>query len=160
MRLENCKKHIRIIDDIVQDESVFGMMMDDHSAAYRGQSVGESFLTGPYMMLHPAPGILFMLSPRTLTMFELHTMIKKEARGKNALIAARKATAYLFKNSSCEKIITMVPEFNKPAMIFARRFGFLIEGVCKQSFRRDGKLTDQVMFGLEKERFLCQQSQQ
>jgi hypothetical protein len=160
MQLTNCPEHVRIVDDIVQEPAVFDMLVDDHSQGFKGQSVGASFLSGPYTMLNPAPGVLFMLSPRTLTMFELHTMIKQEARGKSALQAARRAAEWVFKNTTCEKLITNVPTFNKPALAFALRFGFKREGLCTKSFRRDGKLYDQHLLGLEKGAFLCQQYQQ
>lgn len=159
MQLRNCPKHVGIVDDIVQDPAVFDMLVDDHSKDFAGQSVGTSFLSGPYTILNPAPGVLFMLSPRTLTMFELHTMVKPEARGKKALKAARRAAKWVFKNTSCEKLITCVPTFNRPAMAFALKFGFKREGLCTKSFRRDGVLHDQHLLGLEKGAFLCQQYQ-
>lgn len=157
MRLHHCKTHIAIINNIIKDPDVYDMIYDDHSKESFKQNLGEAFLSNnQYVMLNPCKGCLFMLTPSTFTLFELHTMIRKEARGRNAINAARDATSWLFKNTTCEKIITHIPKYNKQAKVFARMCNFELIGINTKSFKRDGVLHDQYVYGLEKEKFLCQ----
>ena len=161
MKLSYSKPAIDIINSIMLHPDVLESIKDDHSEAMNFDQLAEMVLRSPQtIMLHPADGILFMLTPRTLTLFEVHTMIVPKARGIKAVEATKRATQWVFANTPCEKIITYVPEFNRPAKIFAKKMGMVDEGICTKSFKRNGKLIDQWVLGLEKEKFICQQSQQ
>lgn len=142
----------------MKDDDVYSQIYDDYSKDSRNKNLGEELLkNSSYIFLYPDKGCLFMLVPSSFVLMEVHTMIAKEARGKQAIINSFKAIDWLFTNSRCEKIITHVPDFNKPAKIFTRKLGFKKIGVNTKSFKRDGVLHDQTLYGLEKENYICQQ---
>lgn len=154
----------KIVKDIMFNPEILDLMSDDHAEDYLA-------VAGPYVainmvktilgmptiyFLHPNEHTLFMLTMRTMTLFEVHTMILPEGRGGGAIEATREAARWMFKNTSCEKIVTYVPKFNRKARIFAKIVGMKDEGICTKSFRKNGILHDQWVLGLEKE-ILCQQ---
>ena len=136
------------------------MMCDDHADPSHNQLGSFLLMQNNIWMLHPAEHVLFMLVPRTLTIYETHTMIEPEGRGRQAVKDTLKAAKWFFDNNpTCEKVITYVPFFNKQARLFARLVGMKDEGVCTKSFKKDGELIDQWVLGLEKGA-ICQQYQQ
>jgi hypothetical protein len=159
MKLTRTKKNMKMINDIVKHPDVFSMTWDDHSKHLMASDFGSAFLSIPSIAaLMPKVGCLFLLTQNSLTFSELHTMIVPESRGIEAIEAGKNAATWYFKNTTCLKIITLIPEFNRPARIFAKKFGFEDNGNNTKSFLRDGILYDQHIYGLEKEKFLCQQS--
>lgn len=136
------------------------MMCEDPADPSHTQ-LGTFLLMQPNIwMLHPAEHVLFMLVPRTLTVYEVHTMIEPEGRGRQGVRDTKKAGKWFFENNStCEKVITYVPFFNPQARLFAKLVGLKDEGVCTRSFKKDGELVDQWVLGLEKES-VCLQYQQ
>ena len=149
-------KDYELVNRIMSHPKIYPMMIDDHADPDH-KELGSFLLMQPTIwMLHPADHILFMGVPRTMTVYECHTMIEPEGRGKSAIQSGIDAARYLFENSTCEKIITYVPFFNKRARIFAKVVGFKDEGVCTRSFKKDNILHDQWVLGLEKEA-ICQQ---
>lgn len=142
---------------------IFDAMADDHAVNHM-TTVGPYFKTnaaktllgnGCFHFLQPAEHVLFMFTMRTHTLFDVHTMILPEGRGKQAVRAARDAAAWMFDNTTCEKLETCIPVFNKAARIFARVAGMQYEGTSRRSFKKDHELHDQWVFGLTKEEFLC-----
>lgn len=61
----------------------------------------------------------------------------------------------MFDNTSCEKMITNVPEYNKLAYRFAKSIGGVDEGTNRKSFKKEGILMDQYVLGITKEEFIC-----
>lgn len=160
MRLKYCKEHIQIVNDIMNDPEVYESMADDYSGDTIGKNIGKMILGSPlHHLLHPSNGILFLITINSFTLHEVHTMVKKANRGIEAVGHTRNAAMYHFANTSCEKIITHIPVFNKAAYRFARKVGMELIGMNTKSFKRNGQLIDQYILGLEKEKLLCQQFQ-
>lgn len=89
-------------------------------------------------------------------MAEIHTCILPQFRGVVAQVAAQRLFDWVFANTSCEKLITLVPKFNRPALLYAIHAGMRRQGLITASFRRDGVLHDQVLLGLSKGERSCQ----
>ena len=123
-----------IANRIIHHPEIFPMIGNDHTPT-DCTTLGNDFLMNPTIwMLHPTEHALFMLTARTLTMYECHTMVEPEGRGLAAVKAAREAAKWFFENNeTAEKIITYVPFYNKGAKVFALKVGFLHEGVCTKS---------------------------
>ena len=156
-------RDVKLVKRIMFDKSIVDVMSDDHAIDF-AKKAGKYFeinscktLLGvpTIYLLSPNKYTLFMLTMRTFTLFEVHTMILKEGRGKNAVENTIKTAKWMFENSTCEKIITYIPKFNKSARLFAKFAGMKDEGVCTKSFKKNGILHDQWTLGLEKET-LCQ----
>lgn len=153
MTLADCAK----ADSIIHHPAVFPMICDDHFTPGQ-KNLGTAMLQIPQaQLLHPNEHTIFMMIARSMTLYEVHTMITPEGRGKMGVEAGREVAKWFFENSTCEKIITYVPFYNKPAKIFARAVGMQNEGVCTKSVLKNGVLHDQWVLGLEKEK-ICRQS--
>ena len=93
---------------------------------------------------------LWMFKPWNTTTFEIHTCILRPYRGKAAIHAAKDAGSWMFENTECRKIVTLVPEDNKPALRYALAGGMEKEGLIKNSILKDGDLLDQTLLGIGK----------
>lgn len=93
---------------------------------------------------------LWMLKPWNSTTYEIHTCILPPYRGQAAIHAAKDAGRWMFENTECRKIVTLVPEDNRPAMAYALAGGMEKEGVIKNSILKDGDLLDQTILGIGK----------
>lgn len=80
--------------------------------------------------------------------WETHVGFLPVARGSVATAACRFVISELFEKFGARKLIAEVAEDNRPAQMLARRLGFKLEGTNPKSFWRDGKLIDQLRFGL------------
>lgn len=157
----------RKVARIMFHPDILEVMSDDHATdhmkdagPYFEINTAKTLLGIPsFYFLSPNEHTLFMVTSKTLTLFEVHTMILPEGRGVLAIEATKKAAEWLFNSTSCEKVVTYIPLFNKAARIFAKKAGMLDEGICTKSFKKDGVLHDQWVLGLEKEQ-ICQPLQQ
>ena len=91
-----------------------------------------------------------MLKPWNTVTYEIHTCILPPYRGRAAIHAGKDAGAWMFENTQCRKIVTLVPEDNRPALFHALNSGMRKEGLIKDSFLQDGDLSDLILLGLEK----------
>ena len=87
--------------------------------------------------------------PRGSIELEAHTAYLKKAWG-NTIEPTYLAIDWVFKNTNCEKITGRTPVDNKRALAFNSRLGFKLEGINRKSIYRNGKLIDQLYYGLEK----------
>ena len=105
-----------------------------------------------------APLGVFLVHPHSAVCWEVHTALLPQARGGKADEAAQALIAWVFGNTSCQKLITHVPAYNRRALAFAKRAGLVEEGRVTRSFLRRGSLIDQYLLGICKES-PCQQQQ-
>jgi len=102
---------------------------------------------------------VFLVHQRGAACFEMHTCIFPEAWGEKAKIAARKLLEWAFTETGCQKMITSVPAYNRAALRFAKAGGMQQEGINRASYLHAGQMIDQIMLGITKEEWLCQQQQ-
>lgn len=143
------------VAEFLRHPDIYPMMADDYSSPESADKAALALVSSGVWAIQPSEFTLFMLFPRTITMWEVHTLVKPEGRGGKAIADGVAAMAWLFENSPCEKIISYIPAFNRQAFLFARKAGMKVEGVATKSFRKDGQLHDQVIVGISKED-LCQ----
>lgn len=102
-------------------------------------------------------GGLWMFKPWNSITYEIHTCVLPTFRGRPAIREGKAAGAWMFENTPCQKVVTLVPENNRPALAYALATGLEKEGLVRQSFLKDGQLLDQTLLGIEKGGWLCQQ---
>lgn len=93
--------------------------------------------------------------------WEVHTCLLPSAWGARGKRAARAMAAWVWANTGCQRIVTAVPEYNRLAVRFAELAGMREYGRNERSYKKHGRLMDQILLGLsrptqEKE---CQQQQ-
>jgi len=103
--------------------------------------------------LMPHKNIITIFIAMNLILFDAHIVIVEGETRKNSYKYGRQALSYMFDNTTCQKMICMVPTYNKSASMFAAHLGFSREGFIKESFLKDGEKHDQVLYGLTEEDF-------
>lgn len=106
-----------------------------------------------------APAGVFLAHARGAACWEVHTCLLPRTWGAGAREAARLLLAHLFSMESCCKVITHVPAYNRAALRFAKASGMHVEGINRASYLRNGHLEDQIMLGITRKEWTCQQSQ-
>ena len=93
---------------------------------------------------------LFTFLPQNTVCWEVHIILlpRRKTRGH---VILRGALEWMFENSTAQRIVGAVPQYNRLAVQVARRAGMKIFGTNPNSFMKNGKLENQVLFGLSKE---------
>lgn len=143
------------VSGFLRHPEIYPAMADDYSDVGMVQQAAVSLISGGVWAVQPSESALFLYFPRTLTWWEVHTLVLPEGRGKKAIEDGKAGLRWVFNNSSCEKVVSLVPEFNRQALLYAKRVGLTVEGINRKSFRKDGHLYDQIQVGICKED-ICQ----
>jgi len=99
---------------------------------------------------------VFFLHPHNFICFEAHTCLLPDIWGRS-VECGLSGIEWMFSNTSCQRIITSVPSYNKLALRFAEKCGFKQYGVNPQSYLKNGKLHDLIMLGISRGGTQCQQ---
>jgi RimJ/RimL family protein N-acetyltransferase len=90
-----------------------------------------------------------MLQAQGAVAAEMHSALLPAFRGKPAVEAFRALLAYLPGAFPAVKYLrTWVPAFNRPALLAARRVGFVERGVEPLAYLKHGALCDHHLFGV------------
>jgi RimJ/RimL family protein N-acetyltransferase len=100
---------------------------------------------------------VFLVHARGEVCFEMHTCLLPKCWGKHAASAAQLLAGWAFNEAGCQKLVTSVPAYNRLALRFAKAGGMQQEGINRASYLRNGELVDQIMLGITKQEWLCQQ---
>ena len=139
------------IEAIMREKDVWENVTDDGS-----NTLNLSHLTAIigihsfYFLVPVIQGVrvgAFFLHPHNYVTYELHSMVKKENRGRLVREGLMEVGEFMFNSTPCQKIITLVPAGNYRAKFMARFMGMEYEGVNRKSLLRNGKLIDQHMYG-------------
>lgn len=106
-----------------------------------------------------APAGVFMVHATNAVCYQMHTCLLPRIWGQEAAQAAQLLLTWAFTDTDCLKMITNVPAYNRAALRFAKAGGMQQEGVNRASYLRNGALIDQIMLGITKQEWTCQQSQ-
>jgi len=94
---------------------------------------------------------MFVVFPLNGVTCDAHSAILPSYYGKKAIIAGKLAIDWVFENTHFLKITGKTPTSNPLAVKYSKAIGFRTEGLSKASYMKNGKLIDQVYFGLERE---------
>lgn len=141
---------MQIVKDTITHEAIYPHVTDDFSPqpdsyAPAGEPMKYAgvYVDGSYMGL-------FAVHPHNVVMWEVHTCLLPIAWGDCAISCAKALIEWVFRNTTCERLITSVPTTNRLALRLAKRAGMLEWGTNPASYRKGGKLVDLVMLGISK----------
>jgi RimJ/RimL family protein N-acetyltransferase len=143
---------LELVRSIMTHPRVYPHITDDGSpAAAEFQPVNHPAIW--YVLARDGDELLglYMFIPQGAACWEVHTCLLPASWGARAAAAAAGAAAWLFERTTCRRIVTSVPSYNRLALRYAERAGMQQFGVNPRSFLKDGKLHDQVLLGLSKD---------
>jgi RimJ/RimL family protein N-acetyltransferase len=145
-----------LINQIARHPDVFAGSADD--GVTDSASVDMSAAPMLYLLARCAGEVagFFALQFHNSVMAEIHTCLLPHCRGAAAELIAKRVVDWIFSNTPCRKLTTMVPACNRPALFFAMRAGLRKEGLITESFLKGGVLHDQTILGLSKGAHTCQ----
>ncbi len=96
----------------------------------------------------PLDGV-FVLMPQNVACVEVHTCLRKPLWG-IGVEAALRGIQWVWENTSFQRIVTNVPTPNRLAARLSLRAGMTLFGTNTGSFLKNGRLYDQMMFGISR----------
>jgi RimJ/RimL family protein N-acetyltransferase len=88
--------------------------------------------------------------PDTWACWKSHTAFLPRSYGVVALTSFKQMLAWMWANSQARRLVGEIDRANILAIRFARRAGFQIYGINRQSFLKGGELRDRVCLGISK----------
>lgn len=132
-------------DTIWQDSS------DDNTPPLTKEMLITFISSGYAVLLIPDDIGVFTFHPWNSITYAMHSAVLPKYRGVKALDGARQAGFWMFENTLCQKIVTLVPANNYKARALAHAGGMLKEGIITKSLLKKGERIDQYLYGITKE---------
>jgi RimJ/RimL family protein N-acetyltransferase len=92
----------------------------------------------------------FLLVPHSPVLWEVHTALLPEAWGAPAREAAKGVIAWTWAQTTCQRLVTSVPAYNRLALAFAKRAGMTEYGRNPRAYQKHGSLHDLILLGLSR----------
>jgi hypothetical protein len=152
---------LEFVNYILTDDSVYPYISEDNTSEDIKNKMAEIYLSTPLIyVLSPNKYSIFIYIPMTSIMYEIHSNVLPDGRGKAALKALNESMEWIFENTICRKIISWIPMCNRLALTFAINSGAKKQGHITKSFVKYGELHDQLIYGITQEEWICQQQSQ
>lgn len=140
-----------LIRRIFTDPAVYPMLTEDGAPAPADfRPVEHEGIWYVAVLVDEQPVGIWMLVPHSVVCYEIHTALLPCVRGREALEASRLFAEWLWSSTPCQRLITNVPGYNRPAVFFSKMAGMKRFGVNEKAFMKNGKLHDLIMFGISK----------
>lgn len=133
---------IDTINAIMRDDSVYPYITDDDCPKDPLEFNAADTVNNKdaYFIMERSGGILFMFLKQSASLWCVHTCVLPEKRGRQSVRAGIETTKWMFNNTPCKSIMSYIPEYNKPALMFAHLCGYRICGEIANGFLKDGNL--------------------
>ena len=130
---------IGIVDKIIKRPDVYPYISDDSSPDVAQYSAEQMLSNNQIFFLNEKNKMLFIFMPFTHGVYMLHTCIPTESRGAGAFNAAFSAADWMFKQTNAKKIITLIPDNNRRAKVFAYYCGMKKVGFLSGAWTKNGQ---------------------
>jgi hypothetical protein len=145
-----------LVRRILTDAGIYGHMTDDF-APKREEFCVNMHEAIWYVTVREGPRLygLFCFFPENAICWAAHVALLRRLHPAVTWQAGREVVEWLWGNTGCLRLIASVPVCSRAAVRFGlRAMGMKAYGRNKASFRKGGKLWDQVLMGKSKESFL------
>jgi hypothetical protein len=116
------------------------------SLRYRG---GMLVMDPTIWVMQPEKGVICIAKPLNTSTYEAHVA---SLPGTNPIRATRECIKWLFENNKdIKKLTAFVPSYRRDVKMFCIATGYKVEGLLTKSFKRNGELLDQTIYGLSRE---------
>ncbi len=139
------------INRVMSDDSVYPFACSPNGSMCNVKNpVSIDFINDKrVVILSPHRDMIFIFIHYSDVLYQGHSAILPESRGKKAIKLGKDACKWMFDNTKCCKIIGMTPVVFRGAIIFSLQVGFKKEGLIKKSHLFNGKMEDMIIFGME-----------
>ncbi len=136
-----------LVKYIVTHPQIYPYISEDGQDPNTFEAPGDPWI---YLIIRATYGPLglYGLVPQTSVVLEVHTCILPEGRGAPAAEAAQLLITWVWQNTEANRLVTLVPVYNRRALKYAQRAGLVEYGRNPASYKKDGKLWDTVLLGL------------
>lgn len=143
--------NMKLVKDIVTDTSIWPRISDDNAPTPEDwQPVEHADIW--YLLVREGEKLLglFIFTPENSVSWQIHLCLLPCAYGEKTRIALREVTKWIFQNTHCLRITGSIPMHNRLAMKFANDSGWKRYGINPDSYLKNGKLHDQILFGISR----------
>lgn len=150
MRFERTEDPV-LVRQIVTHEAIYPYVTDDNAPSAQDchPPMHKDLL---YLLCRDEDALLgmWLFVPSNSVTWEVHTYLLPDHGWRKGRQAARECAAFIWANTGCQRLWTVVPEFNRAALMFAKSAGFKPFGINERSFLKGGKLYNQTCLGLSR----------
>jgi len=101
---------------------------------------------------------LYIIHPLNSISWVIHTHVLPAAHT-NSINYSKQVLDYIFTSyNDIHKLIAIIPDIYMDVLKHCKKCGFLQEGMISKSILKDGKILDQVMLGLERDRWVSSEN--
>ena len=136
------------ISKILNHPRVYGWVSDDCSPKPYDPVMHDSLI---YLLDETKNGVI-LLAPVNGICCSVHIALKPEIWG-SGVNFVKEAIRWAIANTRYMKAICSIPEYNRLAIRLVKKCGFTQEGIIKNSFLKNMKLHNQILFGITKREF-------
>lgn len=139
-----------LIRYILTHEKVYGRASDDFAppvAEFQPRLEGITYVLLKRDGLHLG---LWALMPHSPVLWEVHTCLLPQAWGETAHEAVPGFLEWVWKSTTCKRLITSVPAFNRAALKFAKFAGMKEYGINEDGFQKGNRLHNIHMLGISR----------
>jgi len=140
------------VDRVLKHDSIYPFISDDNSLSVDEFTTEGILKNDNVYVLSPDEYTVFIAFPFNSVTYDIHVnMVAPEGRGKNAEVTTRMMLEYMFTETPCQKLISVIPFSCENVLLFALKMGMKLEGIIKKSYLKNGELQDQRLLGMTKE---------
>lgn len=96
------------------------------------------------------PKGLWALVPQSRILWEVHTALLPEIWGTTAKLAAPMLLDWVWSNTACQRLFTVVPQYARATRKFAMHAGMEECGTHEKAYMKDGELQDLIIMGINR----------
>lgn len=140
-----------LIKSIVTDPRIYSRMADDFAPPaeeYVPPLPEQAIYVG--LQVDGVVKGLWVLVPHSRILWEVHTALLPEVWGTTAREAAPMLLEWVWANTECQRLYTLVPAYARATRKFAQHAGMLECGKHEKAFLKDGELADLVILGINR----------
>lgn len=141
----------QLIREIITNPAIYGRMADDY-APPREEYEPASPDVAAYVQAEVDGTVkgLWMLVPQSQTLWEVHTALLPEIWGMTARLAAPMLLDWVWSNTVCQRLFTVIPQCARATRKFAMNAGMTECGKHERAYMKDGELQDLIIMGLNR----------
>lgn len=141
------------VNEVITHPRIYPHVSQDFAPAPAEFDCGPIMAVPDALFLVPMDGEercgVFMVHPHSAIVHEVHTCILPQYWGRS-VEAGRALIEWVFDNTKCLKLLTLVPDHNDLAYRLALKCGMVSQGTLTASYLKGGKLLDQRILAVSK----------